>query len=196
MPRFMARDSLVETMARKILSLAWRPGDTIPPVRALAQSFGVARATMDAAIQEASRLGLLHTRPRRGVRVAPDALELAKVLLETFRQRRGLVRIAMLLPQAHESADTDYHNAIVALVADRARRRGWTAEPVQLPLAQRPGFPRRLVDRGYQGAFCIVAQPDRLMPLYFMRERRFPIVVLRAYPNNPAQRYVMTAQTR
>jgi DNA-binding LacI/PurR family transcriptional regulator len=66
---------------------------------------------------------------------------------------------------------------LVQRLAEQAHKRNWTVEAVLWPVAAQDSFPRLLDDRRFDGAFCILAQPERLMPLYFMRQRNFPVVV-------------------
>lgn len=58
-----------EVMAR-IRSRAWAPGALIPGEEALALEFGVARATVNRALSELARTGVLERRRKAGTRVA------------------------------------------------------------------------------------------------------------------------------
>lgn len=147
-------------------------------MRDLANHFGVARATIDAVVGEAVAQGLLVTEPRRATRVAPGAAGRARGLLDRLGQARPAVRIAILMPEMRACSTQDLSlRPLVQHLAEQAQKRGWTAEAVLWPVATQDSFPRLLDDRRFDGAFCIVAQPERLMPLYFMRQRNFPVVV-------------------
>lgn len=55
---------------RRIRAHDWRPGDTISTEEALAQEFGVARATVNRALRELAEEGVLERRRKAGTRVA------------------------------------------------------------------------------------------------------------------------------
>jgi DNA-binding LacI/PurR family transcriptional regulator len=169
-------DYLVRAFARRIVDAAWQPGQRIPPARLLAELFGVARATIDGAVKEAVRLGLLRTRPRCATQVAPQGVANAAQLLH-HRKRRSAARIAILTADTPDAERPDYHDRIVAHLERQARRSGWHAVPVYWPITRRGNFPRLLIDRGFDGAFCLATEPEYLMPLYFMRQTSFPVVV-------------------
>ena len=168
---------LVLSIARKIADGDWIPGRPIPTVRQLAISYGVARATMDAILKDAVRQGLLVTEPRKAIRVAEAARSAAADLLERSRRGNRIVRIALITPAPGEAASTGDDQEIVRHVSEHAHRRNWVAEQVYWPTGRRGGFPRLLTDRGFDAAFCVVAQPERVMALSYMRERAFPVVV-------------------
>jgi DNA-binding LacI/PurR family transcriptional regulator len=176
MARSRTSDLLLRTVARHILDGRWPEGQKIPPVRELARMFGVARATMDAAIAKAARAGLLETRPRKAVLVADRAAVVAARLLSDTPSTRT-VRLALLRPDRHEGQQTTEHDRVVSRVAEQAHQRGWQSEEVYWPLRRQAGFPRVLVDRGFNAAFCVVGNPERLMALHYMRQRDFPVVI-------------------
>ncbi len=68
-----------EVLAR-IRSRAWPLGTLIPPEAALAQEFGVARATVNRALSELARAGVLERKRKAGTRVA--ALPVRKATLD------------------------------------------------------------------------------------------------------------------
>lgn len=59
-----------DEMARRIAERRWLPGALIPGEEALAREFGAARATVNRALQELARAGLIERRRRAGTRVA------------------------------------------------------------------------------------------------------------------------------
>lgn len=168
---------LVQSIARKIAEGVWLAGRPIPPVRQLAISYGVARATMDAVVKGAVGEGLLVTEPRRAILVADSARQAATDLLERCRQADRAVRIAIITPAPAEADPAGDDDQIVRHVRQHAQKRQWAAEQVYWPIGRRGGFPRLLSDRNFDGAFCVVAQPERVMSLGYMRERGFPVVV-------------------
>ncbi|MGV8987865.1 MAG: GntR family transcriptional regulator [Cypionkella sp.] len=72
-------DIRAEVMAR-IRSRAWAPGALIPGEEALALEFGVARATVNRALSELARSGVLERRRKAGTRVA--AMPVRKATLD------------------------------------------------------------------------------------------------------------------
>ena len=64
---------IADTLRRRILSGALRPGARLPGEQALAAEFGVARGTARAALQQVEVDGLAHVVPGRGRFVAGQA---------------------------------------------------------------------------------------------------------------------------
>lgn len=58
-----------------ICSGVFRPGDTLPPQRAIAESLGFHVNTINAAFKEAARRGLVSGHARRGTIVLEQALQ-------------------------------------------------------------------------------------------------------------------------
>jgi LacI family transcriptional regulator len=178
MPHRKISEHLLLAFAKRIIEGSWNTDRTVPAARELAKLFGVARATIDAVVGEAVAQGLLVTEARRGTRVAAGAAGRARVLLGEAGRSRRAVRIAVFLPESRPGAAQDvYHQTLARHLGEQAHKRGWTVEGVLWPVAAQDSFPRLLDDRRFDGAFCIMAQPERLMPLYFMRQRSFPVVV-------------------
>ncbi len=178
MTRRKISDHLLLAFAKRIVEGSWGGDQAIPPARELAKQFGVARATIDAVVGEAAAEGLLVTEARRGTRVAAGAAGRARELLDRMGRTRREVRIAILMPEMRACSTQDISlRPLVQHLAEQAHKRGWTVEAVLWPVAAQDSFPRLLDDRRFDGAFCIVARPERLMPLYFMRQRNFPVVV-------------------
>jgi hypothetical protein len=174
-PRTTGR--FVQHIARKIADGAWLPGQAIPPARQLAISYGVARATIDATLRDAIASGLLVSQPRRAVFVAADARRIAAELLAKCRDANRPIHVAVITPAPAESTVATDDMEIVRHVTALAHKRHWKAEQVYWPLGRRGGFPRLLSDRNFDGAFCVVSHPERIMALNYMREREFPLVV-------------------
>lgn len=176
MTRSRTSDLLLRTIARHILDGRWPEGQKIPPVRELARMFGVARATMDAAVAKAAKAGLLKTQPRKAIHIARRAASVATRLVSDTPATR-MVRLALLRPDRHEGQWAREHDWVVSRVAEQAHRRGWQSEVIYWSLRRQTGFPRVLVDQGFDAAFCVVGSPERLMALHYMRQRDFPVVV-------------------
>ncbi len=177
MPRRRTSQYLLKAIARKIQEGAWSPGRPVPSLRSLALLFGVARATVDAAVREAVAEGLLRTQARRGTRVAEGALGRARQLLEAQRKQQGSEKIAILLPDVRGNCMPIYYRNVVCHVQRQAEKMGWRAEPVFWPLGRREQFPRLVADQGFDGALCIVDRSELFAPLYLLRQYRFPLVL-------------------
>lgn len=88
-----------EVLAR-IRSRAWAPGMLIPGEEALAQEFGVARATVNRALGELARAGVLERRRKAGTRVAALPVRKATLDIPVIRaevEARGQVHRHQLL---------------------------------------------------------------------------------------------------
>lgn len=59
-----------DELRRRIAERVWAPGDPLPNETALAAEFGVARATVNRALQSLAQTGLVERRRRAGTRVA------------------------------------------------------------------------------------------------------------------------------
>lgn len=59
-----------ETLAQRIAARVWAPGALIPGEEELAREFGAARATVNRALQDLARSGVVERRRRAGTRVA------------------------------------------------------------------------------------------------------------------------------
>jgi len=186
MPKRKTSETLVQAFAKRITDGSWVPGHPIPPVRALAALFNVARATMDTAVREGVEAGLLTTVPRQATCVADDAVSRAASVLEELKRCGRRVRIAVLTADGREARQPEDHDRVIAEVVAQARKSGWTASVVYWPLSRQSGFPRFLTDRDFDGAFCVAGRSEHLMSLYFMRQRHFPIVIYdRRFANLP-----------
>lgn len=68
-PRSSFRD-IKDEIARRIGERVWQPGSLIPGEEQLASEFGAARATVNRALQELARAGVLERKRKVGTRVA------------------------------------------------------------------------------------------------------------------------------
>lgn len=75
-----------DEMARRIAERRWLPGALIPGEEALAREFGAARATVNRALQELARAGLIERRRRAGTRVARHPVREARFVIPLVRQ--------------------------------------------------------------------------------------------------------------
>ncbi len=64
---------IISEIKRRVVAGEWRLGERVPPVRELAQSFGVNPNTMQRALAELERAGLLYTERTAGRYVTKDA---------------------------------------------------------------------------------------------------------------------------
>jgi len=70
-----------EELARRIAERVWAPGTLIPGEEVLAREFGAARATVNRALQELARSGLVERRRKSGTRVALHPLREARFVI-------------------------------------------------------------------------------------------------------------------
>lgn len=68
-------DDVVHIVRQMILEGEVRPGEFLPPRKAMAASFGVGISTVHEAMQALGAVGLVDSRPGKGTWVRPDALE-------------------------------------------------------------------------------------------------------------------------
>jgi GntR family histidine utilization transcriptional repressor len=69
----------------RISKRVWRPGETIPGEEALAAEFGAARATVNRALQELARAGLVERKRKSGTRVAMHPVREARFVIPLVR---------------------------------------------------------------------------------------------------------------
>jgi GntR family transcriptional regulator, histidine utilization repressor len=70
----------------RIAAREWAPGDLIPGEEALAQSYGVARATVNRALRDLAETGLVERRRKAGTRVAQGAARRATLSIPVIRR--------------------------------------------------------------------------------------------------------------
>lgn len=73
-------------LSRRIASREWRPGLAIPGEEQLAAEFGVARATVNRALQDLARSGLVERKRKAGSRVALHPVREARFVIPLVRQ--------------------------------------------------------------------------------------------------------------
>jgi GntR family transcriptional regulator, histidine utilization repressor len=109
MARASFRD-IRDEMERRIAAQVWRPGATIPSEEDLAREFGSARATVNRALQELARAGIVERKRKAGTRVALHPVREARFVIPLVRQEieaEGSVYGYRLLRRAFERpADT------------------------------------------------------------------------------------------
>ena len=74
-----------DELARRIALRVWEPGALIPGEEALAAEFGAARATVNRALQELARSGVVEHRRKAGTRVARNPVREARFLIPLVR---------------------------------------------------------------------------------------------------------------
>lgn len=79
------RDIKAEMM-RRIATRVWPPGALIPGEEALAQEFGAARATVNKAVQELARAGVVERKRKAGTRVALHPVREARLAIPIVRR--------------------------------------------------------------------------------------------------------------
>lgn len=79
------RDIKLE-MERRIAERVWQPGAVIPGEEELAREFGSARATVNRALQELARAGVVERKRKSGTRVALHPVREARFVIPLVRQ--------------------------------------------------------------------------------------------------------------
>lgn len=79
--------AIMTEVRRRIIDCEWRQGDRIPDEADLAVEFGVARATMNKALQRLADEGLLDRRRRAGTRVAVNPVRKATLSIPILREQ-------------------------------------------------------------------------------------------------------------
>ena len=98
-------EAIRDEVSIRIRTRVWAPGETIPGEEALAQEFGVARATVNRALRELAATGVIERRRKAGTRVAllparRATLEIAVIRLEV--EGRGQAYSHQVLGDAPE----------------------------------------------------------------------------------------------
>ncbi|TDK45686.1 GntR family transcriptional regulator [Antarcticimicrobium luteum] len=78
---------ITEEVRRRIIEKEWRQGERIPDEAELAAEFGVARATVNKALQMLAEEGLLDRRRRAGTRVAVNPVRKASFSIPIVREQ-------------------------------------------------------------------------------------------------------------
>lgn len=73
-------------MERRIAARVWQPGAVIPGEEDLAREFGSARATVNRALQELARAGIVERKRKSGTRVALHPVREARFVIPLVRQ--------------------------------------------------------------------------------------------------------------
>lgn len=82
----MGWEDIRAEVLRRIRARDWAPGSTIPGEEALAQEFGVARATVNRALTALAEAGWLERRRKSGTRVAETPVRRATLDIPILRQ--------------------------------------------------------------------------------------------------------------
>lgn len=99
-----------DEIARRISNKTWEPGTLIPGEEALAAEFGAARATVNRALQELARSGLIERKRKVGTRVAPNPVREARFVIPIVGdqiKQSGADYEYRLLDRAIEKASMD-----------------------------------------------------------------------------------------
>lgn len=109
---------IADQIRRRIVEREWRQGDRIPDEAELAVTFGVARTTVNKALQLLAQEGILDRRRRAGTRVTFDPVRKVTLTVPIVRQRI-------------EAAGLSYSHRIIA-----SRR-----SPLPASISRRMGLP-------------------------------------------------------
>lgn len=97
-------------MARRIAERVWAPGGLIPNEEVLAIEFGCARATVNRALQELARGGVLVRKRKAGTRVALHPMREARFVIPIVRQeienKGGIYQFRLLSNQVERAPQT------------------------------------------------------------------------------------------
>ncbi|MDP3897022.1 MAG: GntR family transcriptional regulator [Mesorhizobium sp.] len=139
-----------DEMARRIAARVWQPGAIIPAEEELAREFGSARATVNRALQELARAGIVERKRKAGTRVALHPVREARFVIPLVRQEieaEGRAYRYRLLGRAIEPAPADIRAALGLAGARRmlhlrclhlADERPWQVEDRWINLAAVP----------------------------------------------------------
>ena len=111
--------SIRDELTRRIARREWAPGELIPGEETLAVEFGAARATVNRALQDLARSGLVERKRKAGTRVARNPLREARFLIPLIRdeiEARGATYRYVLLSKAADMA-SDIVRARMGLAA-------------------------------------------------------------------------------
>ena len=75
-----------EDILKRIARRVWEPGALIPGEQALAAEFGCSRATVNRALQDLARAGILERRRKAGTRVSLNPVREARFVIPLVRQ--------------------------------------------------------------------------------------------------------------
>lgn len=75
-----------EDILRRIAKRVWEPGALIPGEQALAAEFGCSRATVNRALQDLARAGIIERRRKAGTRVSLNPVREARFVIPLVRQ--------------------------------------------------------------------------------------------------------------
>ena len=143
---------------RRIRARDWPPGALIPGEEALAEEFGVARATVNRALRELAEAGVMERKKRAGTRVAELPVRRARLEIPVIRLDvlgRGLAYDFKLLADRLAPAPVPVtarlglpEGAADAVSGDAASRRGPALRAGDaLAEPRRPARPRRISPR-------------------------------------------------
>lgn len=124
-PEFRSWQTVQEEVLRRIHMRAWKPGEMIPHEADLAREFGCARATVNRALREIAKTGLLDRRRKAGTRVTEQPVAKATLDIAVIRQEveaRGYRYSQQLTERSVEVAPTATAAAMGARPAQKLLR--------------------------------------------------------------------------
>lgn len=167
---------LQQAVRDRIAAGEWRPGDQIPTIRELGETYGVSRITVVQALHGLAREGLLTRRQGKGVFVAERKIEQGPIRLLSFTDditRRGHHPTTRTLDLRHERASPDLATRLELTSGDPVmvleRLRLADAEPMGV---QRAFLPERMVPG--------LADSQPINSLYRLLRDRYGVVPSRA----------------
>jgi DNA-binding LacI/PurR family transcriptional regulator len=184
----MGRPRIVERLAERVMEHlardAWEPGGRLPPGRELAREFGVSLTTMQRAMRQLSREGLLKVQPRRPTVVAAGAGARARRLLSRLAGRQASRRLAVLVPEVlMPPSDSSFLTYLAEQLVRECARRAIPARIVPWSLRDQIHAAQSLVLKEFGAVVCIGASEAYLLSLSILHEERFPVLLFnRQFP--------------
>ncbi len=169
----MPDTTLPERLAALISVTGLRPGDKLPPERALAARLGVSRASLREALQGLTHEGRLQTRHGSGhyLQAPPLAASLVAPLAPLMRKNPSYWQDVMEIRRALE-AEAAYHAAMRATDEDKAKL---TAQTAAITRAHEAGDPQADA-RADAGLHLLIAEASHNLVLLQLMHGLFELL--------------------
>jgi DNA-binding LacI/PurR family transcriptional regulator len=169
---------VAERILRAIASGAWPAGGPLPAVRQLAADLGVSRDTVGAALQRLAEGGLIETHPRLPAQLRPDAAEQARQLLAPTPAAPQSPQVAILMSDQYRPlTKNQFYFKLVSHLVSEAEKRGLRTAMVWWPMREQLAVVESLPRTGYDAAIFIGVRAEYMASLFFMHERKFPLLI-------------------
>jgi DNA-binding LacI/PurR family transcriptional regulator len=143
----------------------------------MAAQLRISVPTLREACLRAARDGLIVVRHRQPMTVALGAAARARQLLTDARAARRHRRLAILIPSKYfPLTGAPFQARLAHEVSVAAAAAGYQPAIVPIPPGGRPEFAHQII-RGHDAAFVIEMQPENVIQVFAMTERRFPVLL-------------------